>query len=142
MAQVEQIVAVLGGPKACSPVLSWQELRRLASEGVTLAPHSRTHPRLDRLSLERAREEIAGSRVDLVREIGRCPPAFAFPGGGHDRDLRAVLADEGFELAFTTSRGGNDLVRPDWLALRRTNVGRASTLPVIRAQLLSWAVSR
>jgi peptidoglycan/xylan/chitin deacetylase (PgdA/CDA1 family) len=138
MAEVQRVVAAVGGAVSDSPILGWDDLRRLAGEGVTLAPHSRTHPRLDRLALERAREEIAGSRDDLARQIGRCPPAFAFPGGGHDGRLRALLAEEGFELAFTTCRGANDLARPDWLALRRTNVGRAGTLPVIRAQLLSW----
>jgi hypothetical protein len=70
--------------------------------------------------------------------MGACPPAFAFPGGGHDAALRDVLAQEGFELAFTTRRGANDVAHADWLALRRANVGRASSLPVIRAQLLSW----
>ena len=42
-----------------------------------------------------------------------------------------------FELGFTTRRGSNDLARSDWLQLRRSNVGRRSTLPVVRAQLLA-----
>jgi len=138
IAEVERLIATLGGDDPCSAVLTWESLRALADAGLALAPHARTHARLDRLPLERAREEIAGSRDDLLRETGRCPPAFAFPGGGHDPRLRAVLAEEGFELAFTTRRGANDLSCPDWLGLRRSNVGRASTLPVIRAELLSW----
>ena len=139
MAEVERVVEALGGvARRASPVLSWDELRQLAGEGVTLAPHSRTHPRLDRVATEQAREEIVGSRDDLIREIGRCPPAFAFPGGGHDARLRNLLKEAGVEVAFTTRRGSNDVSRADWLALQRTNVGRASSLPVIRAQLLSW----
>lgn len=139
IAEVERIVTTLGAPEPGRAVLGWEALRAMAAEGLTLAPHARTHARLDRVPLERAREEIVGSRDDLVRETGRCAPALAFPGGGHDRSLRAVLAEEGFEVAFTTRRGANDLARPDWLGLRRTNVGRASTLPVIRAELLSWS---
>ena len=141
MAEVERIVRSIGSPNTVAPILSWDELRRLARDGVTLAPHSRTHPRLDGLPLARAREEIAGSRDDLVREIGCCPPAFAFPDGGHHAGLRALLADEGFELAFTTRPGANDLSRSDWLGLRRANVGRASSLPVLRARLL-WPTPR
>lgn len=140
MAAVDELCGTLGEPP-CPPrsLLSWPELRRLCARGVTVAPHSRTHPRLDRLSLQRAREEMAGSRDDLTRELGAPPvPAFAFPGGGHRPELSALAAEEGFELAFTTERGPNNPARLDWLALGRTNVGRRTTLPVLRAQLLSW----
>lgn len=140
MTSVELICAALGEPQIASPLLGWDELRSLAREGVTLAPHTRTHARLDRLPLSRAREEIAGSRDDLARELGgRVPPAFAFPGGGHEPGVGRILEDERFEVAFTTRRGPNLLPRADWLRLRRSNVGRRTTLPVLRAQLAPWA---
>jgi hypothetical protein len=57
-----------------------------------------------------------------------------------DSGVAAVLEEEGFELAFLTRRGLNDLSRPDWLGLRRINVGRSSGLTGIRLQLLpQWA---
>jgi peptidoglycan/xylan/chitin deacetylase (PgdA/CDA1 family) len=130
------VFSMVGDAEPVCPVCDWPELRRLASEGVTLAPHSRTHARLDRLPADRAREELRGSRSDLEREVGRCPPAFAFPAGGYDDQSIELLEDEGFEVAFTTRRGPNDMSRPDWLRLKRANVGRRSTLPVVRAQLL------
>jgi peptidoglycan/xylan/chitin deacetylase (PgdA/CDA1 family) len=140
MTSVELICAALGEPEVASPLLDWDELRALARQGVTLAPHTRTHPRLDRVPLSLARDEIAGSRDELERELGGAvPPAFAFPGGGHRAGLRSVLSDEGFELAFTTRRGPNFLPRADWLRLRRSNVGRRTTLRVLRAQLAPWA---
>ncbi|MEA2482283.1 MAG: colanic acid/amylovoran biosynthesis glycosyltransferase [Thermoleophilaceae bacterium] len=139
MATLERILGLIGDAEPVCPVLGWDELRRLAAEGVALAPHTRTHARLDRVSRARAREEIAGSRADLEREIGGCPPAFAFPAGGWDQQSTALLEDEGFALAFTTRRGPNDLTQPDWLRLRRSNVGRRSNLPLLRAQLLAPA---
>jgi peptidoglycan/xylan/chitin deacetylase (PgdA/CDA1 family) len=138
MRLVDDICEAPGAPSARSAVLGWPELRRLQSEGVALAPHSRTHPLLDRLPLEGARDEIVGSLEDLEREIGPCPRVFAYPGGGESADLARALAEEGFELGFTTERGTNDLRDPDWLRLRRINVGGASTLPLLRAQLLPW----
>jgi peptidoglycan/xylan/chitin deacetylase (PgdA/CDA1 family) len=119
-------------------VLSWPELGRLHFEGVVLAPHSRTHPLLDRVPLETAREEIVGSLEDLAREIGSVPRVFAYPAGGENAEVARVLGEEGFELGFTTERGRNDLREADWLRLRRINVGRASTLALLRAQLLPW----
>jgi hypothetical protein len=54
--------------------------------------------------------------------------------------VATVLEEEGFELAFLTRRGLNDLSRPDWLRLRRINVGRSSGLTGIRLQLFpQWA---
>jgi peptidoglycan/xylan/chitin deacetylase (PgdA/CDA1 family) len=141
----EQVVAIVddlagnGGARAPErAVLDWEELRRLAGEGVALAPHSRTHPMLDRLPREEARREILESLADLEREVGPTARAFAYPGGGYDDGLAALLAEEGFELGFLTSRGMNDLRRPDWLRLRRINVGRTSGLSLIRLQLLPW----
>jgi peptidoglycan/xylan/chitin deacetylase (PgdA/CDA1 family) len=138
-AYVEGLADELDARAPTHAVLGWDELRRLRDEGVALAPHTRTHAFLDQVPLEQAREEIAGSREDLEREIGSCPPVFSFPSGQHTDDVVTILEDEGFEIAFTTGRGVNDVRQPDWLRLRRINVGGRSSLPVIRAQLLSFA---
>ena len=138
MGVVDDLCDALGAPPAQSSVLSWPELRGLRSEGVVLAPHTRTHPLLDRVPVEVAREEIVGSFEDLAREAGPASRVFAYPAGGENPDVVRVLEEEGFELGFTTERGTNDLREADWLRLRRINVGRASTLPLLRAQLLPW----
>jgi peptidoglycan/xylan/chitin deacetylase (PgdA/CDA1 family) len=132
---LDRILEFVGDADPICPVLDWQELRELADAGATIAPHSRTHARIDRIGPDRAHEEIAASRDDMLRELGRCPPAFAFPAGGYDQSHSALLRGCGFALGFTTRRGSNDLTRPDWLQLRRSNVGRRSSLRVLRAQL-------
>ena len=125
------------GVEASGPsVLGWDELRRLAAEGVGLGSHSRTHPLLHKVARAEASGEILDSLRDLEREIGPTPRVFAYPGGGIDDGVRTFLEEEGFELAFLTRRGLNDLSRPDWLRLRRINVGRSSGLTGIRLQLL------
>jgi peptidoglycan/xylan/chitin deacetylase (PgdA/CDA1 family) len=136
---VDRLAADLDAPAPAHAVLGWDELRRLHEEGVALAPHTRSHAFLDQVPPEQARAEIAGSRDDLLREVGACPPVFSFPSGQHTDDVVAILAEEGFELAFTTGRGVNDLRQIDWLRMRRINVGGRSSLPMIRAQLLSFA---
>lgn len=138
MSAVDELVTELSPSLAdrTPSVLSWPELRALHSEGVALAPHSRTHPRLDRIPLEQAHTEIVGSRADLEREIGTAPPVFAYPGGGYTRDVVRLLEEAGFAAAFATRRGLNDLARASWLELRRINVGRRTALPLLRMQLL------
>jgi peptidoglycan/xylan/chitin deacetylase (PgdA/CDA1 family) len=121
-------------------VLGWEELRALAAEGVTLAAHTRTHPCLDRLPLEEARAEVLDSLADLERGTG-APAArvVAFPGGRTTEALVGALAGDGLEAAFTTARGANRLRGVRWLRLRRINVGRRTSVRVLRAQLLSFA---
>jgi peptidoglycan/xylan/chitin deacetylase (PgdA/CDA1 family) len=138
MAVVDDLCDALGAPPAPSAVLDWNALRRLREQGVVIAPHSRTHPLLDQVSLESAREEIVGSYEDIARELGPAPRVFAYPAGGESPGVTAVLAEERFELAFTTERGTNDVRDENWLDLRRINVGQASTTPLLRAQLHPW----
>lgn len=138
MSTVEDLALALGVLPPSGRVLGWTVLRGLADAGVELAPHTRTHPRLDQVTLDRAQEEVTGAAADLRREIGQSPPVVAFPSGGHTERLVDWLSAAGFEIAFTTARGSNDPHGADWLRLRRINVGRRSAVPAIRAQLLSW----
>ena len=145
--EVDRIVDALapGADSVHHPasVLDWDDLRRLAGEGVTLAPHTRTHPLLDRVDLERAEADISGSFDDLQRETGGvAPPArvLAYPSGAHGESAVEAARRAGMTLAVTTRRGGNDLRRADRLRLRRINVGGRASVPLIRAQL-AWARS-
>jgi peptidoglycan/xylan/chitin deacetylase (PgdA/CDA1 family) len=134
---VGAVEAELGLPPAAGAVLGWDELRTLAREGLALAPHTRTHPLLDRVDPWRLADEIHGSVQDLERELGAAPRAFAYPGGAHSPAVADAVRRAGFELAFTTGRGSNDARTADWLRLRRTNVGARASLAVVRVQLLS-----
>ena len=134
MAFVDTIVERLGGPLPGPPsgVLGWPELRKLAAEGVTLAPHSRSHPLLNRLPVERLAQEIVGSIEDLRRETGQATPAFAYPGGGVPAQADHVLREAGIRIAFTTQDGVEDCGHVDWLRVRRINVGRRMIIPLLR----------
>jgi peptidoglycan/xylan/chitin deacetylase (PgdA/CDA1 family) len=139
MGHVDVLLEDLEAPDLPSPVLGWDRLRALAAEGVTLAPHSRTHPLLTRVGPEQLADEVAGSRADLERELGAAPAAFAYPSGANDGPVVAALDAAGYRLAFTTARGNEVLDGgdgPDWLRLRRVNVGGRTTPALLRAQLL------
>lgn len=113
-------------PPLRSPVLGWAELRRLRDEGVAIAPHTRTHPPLTAVDAETVRNELAGARDDLSRELGDCWPAIAYPGGFCDEQVIEATQAAGMRLGFTTLRGANRWPRCDRWRLRRINVGRRS----------------
>jgi peptidoglycan/xylan/chitin deacetylase (PgdA/CDA1 family) len=133
--RLEQMAAdwnIESGPRA---VLNWDELKMLRSEGLTLAPHTRTHPLLNRIPFQDARDEICDSVRELAVQVGSSCPVFAYPGGVFQKDHEKILRDEGFELGFTTQRGANDLRRSQQLALWRINVGRRTTVQLLQMQL-------
>ena len=136
MQWVDELCKTLAAPPPETAVLNWSELRTLAGQGVTLCPHSRTHPLLPQLPVDQAREEIVGSVQDLARNVGPTLPIFAYPSGGSDTGARRMLEQEGLELAFTTRRGLSELTSDDPLQLRRIPVNPRTTLPMLRVQLL------
>jgi hypothetical protein len=81
--------------------------------------------------------EALDSLYDLQREVGETQPVFAYPSGFHNLEVVSAVRAAGFKLAFTTERGINLLGRDDPLQLQRINVGAQTTVPILRAQLLS-----
>lgn len=136
---VDGVYNQLNPPLSENEVLDWEALRDLAHEGVTLGPHTQTHPLMNRISSIDAHQELVGSIEDLKRETGEVMPIFAYPGGGLNDRVVEVLRREDVQIGFTTQRGINQIGKVDWLQLRRINVGARTTLQILRAQLLPMA---
>jgi peptidoglycan/xylan/chitin deacetylase (PgdA/CDA1 family) len=137
---IDEICEQLNASSIENCVMDWDMLRQLASEGVILGAHTRTHPLMNQISIEDARDEVLGSIRDLGREIGPVLPIFAYPGGGFNEEIVKILKLAGIRIAFTTVRGINKMGEVDLLQLRRINVGSRTTLQLLRAQLLPLAV--
>jgi peptidoglycan/xylan/chitin deacetylase (PgdA/CDA1 family) len=138
LALVDSICAELGDAGAPEPsVLGWDELRQLSRAGVTVCAHTRTHALLTQLSPLRARAEIVGSQQDVRRHVGRALPVFCYPDGRYDDTHVALLRREGFQLAFTTTPGHNELRAhdPDRLQLHRTNITPRTSALLMRCRL-------
>lgn len=140
MSWLEQFCYLLDAEPPEHSVLGWDDLRQLAREGVALGAHTQTHPLMNRVTLEEAKEEAVNSVRDLEQEIGNVAPIFAYPSGGFNDEVVEALEDAGVAMAFTTVRGINDLRDADPLRLRRINVGPGTTLNTMRAQLLPWSL--
>jgi peptidoglycan/xylan/chitin deacetylase (PgdA/CDA1 family) len=116
--------AAFGWYRSQPPVLGWDEIRELDRGGTLgFGAHTVTHPDLRELSDEEARAEIAGSKEELERELGRPVETFCYPAGFFGERERRLVAEAGFTAAVTTEPGVN---RPgdDPLTLRRIQVDR------------------
>lgn len=130
--------AVEAKPDSPPVTLNWDDLRRLDRLGVSVAPHSHSHPILSHLPLESARREIRLSRQRIEEEIGHVPPVFAYPDGKKrsvSPGLGDILREEGFELAFTMIEGRARLDRDPPLMLPRIGTMRSWSLAEFHARL-------
>lgn len=90
-------------------LLSLEDVRKLAGEGMSIGAHTQSHPLLARLSDVHAQAEIGGTRELLANALGLDVWALAYPFGGPgsftERDI--VLAQKAeFTCAFTNAAGG------------------------------------
>lgn len=141
MQSVDELCSLLGILPKNNHVLGWRELKQLAEEGVTIAPHTMTHPLMNRISTGRAEREINGSIDDIQREIGHSPPIFAYPSGVSDRSLAPLLHRAGIKLAFTMRRGINRPGIANPLELCRFNVSQNTTPAILSVQWLKSSMA-
>jgi hypothetical protein len=135
---VDEICAELGSKQVIQKsVLSWEELRQMAREGVTIGAHTQTHPILTQLPPERIRQEVAGSQQDLQREIGSVLPVFCYPNGDCNDTVVRILQEEGFVTAYTMQDGQNNLGSVDALRLCRTSITRRTSPLIFQLRLLT-----
>ncbi len=135
MQVVDEVCDALGGSPVPSDVPGWDQWRALAADGVTVAAHTRTHPALTRLPAEEARQEIRESIADIRRELGSCPPVFAYPFGDHDDGIVSLAREAGIEIGLTCRDGHSRLPGEDPLRVRRTGITTRTTPAVFRARL-------
>lgn len=103
--------------------LGWSEISELARRGVTFGSHTRTHQRLDRLTIGAVEDELRGSCEAIEAKLGRRCRLLAYPYGRSagpvwDR-CRRFDAAFGTRLATASARDNpRDLPRVEAYYLR------------------------
>lgn len=123
----------LGGPHeeelAC---LSWPELAQLAAAGWEIGSHTCSHPNLTRLDDHRLYDELARSRADCERRLGRPCRSLAYPYGELDDRVVAATRAAGYEAACALP---DRLDSTDPLRYRRVGVYRGDGRGRFRAKV-------
>lgn len=99
--------------------MTCDELIQITEDGlVEIGAHTRHHPMLPALPLERQRDEIFSSKRDLEVLLNRQVDGFAYPNGISTLDTKRIVGEAGFLFACTSLQ---DVVRPanDQYALTR-----------------------
>jgi peptidoglycan/xylan/chitin deacetylase (PgdA/CDA1 family) len=114
---------------------------------MELGAHSVTHPRLDELPPESARDEIASSKLALESLIDRRVDTFAYPHGAYDARTRALVKEAGFRSAAAVKNALSHSHDDPW-AIARWTVQSTTTADDVHAFLsgigapLAWREQR
>ncbi len=112
------------------------QVREWLRAGHRIGSHSLTHPRLTRLSLRDAQEEILASKKKLEDTFGVSVEDFCYPYGDWNEAVRDLVMEAGYRSACTTDYGINSPTIPFW-ALRRITVRHPSrSLKALRERLI------
>lgn len=109
--------------------MTWDQVRSLAGNNITIASHTRSHRALPRLDAPAVAEEMADSRRILADRMSSDIAALAYPGGFYDAMARQTAIDCGYRLAFTTHAMVATLESDRWL-VPRVNIHESATRTV------------
>ena len=80
--------------------LSWNQIRKLASAGMTIGSHSCTHPFLSRIVDHSVFEsEISGSKRTIELHLGKPIEEFAYPYGAFNQSVIQLVEKAGYRSA-------------------------------------------
>lgn len=131
---------IIDTPGYCST----EELREMqASNLISIEPHTRTHPKLAKLSRADAEREIHESREKLRDILGAVPSLFAYPYGSFSSETIGVVRGLNFAGAVTVEEG---TVGPatDLLRLPRNSIDSSTTFSQFRGKVsraIDWYVA-
>jgi peptidoglycan/xylan/chitin deacetylase (PgdA/CDA1 family) len=106
--------------------LTWQQVKELDASGlITVGAHTMHHVNL--VTHPDAPAEISQSKEVLESFLKKSVTAFAYPGGTYDEHVINLVAESGYDLAFTTRFGiWHDLSQR--LALSRVRISGGLTM--------------
>jgi peptidoglycan/xylan/chitin deacetylase (PgdA/CDA1 family) len=111
--------------------MSWTQASALDPRFVTIGSHGVTHSILTSLSHEQKQLEIASSRQQLERRLGRRADVFCYPNGDHDPGTVALVRNH-YRAAVATQSG---LVAPDDEAYLLPRIAAASRMDLFMRRL-------
>ena len=86
-------------------MMSWEQLREMQDYGMTIQPHTVTHPDLTALTPEQQRKEMADSKAEVESKLGTQVKFFCYPYGKFNSATLKQLKDSGYKLGLTISQG-------------------------------------
>lgn len=116
-------------------MLSEEDIKTLSqSPLITIAPHTRTHPKLAKLDREQVEQEESDARRTLEGLTGKTCDLFAYPFGNYSAETVSVTRDIGFACAVTVDPGSVGST-DELFTLRRNAIDSATSFVQFKGKL-------
>ncbi|MFH1791407.1 MAG: polysaccharide deacetylase family protein [Candidatus Omnitrophota bacterium] len=118
-------IFVITGHIGSKDYLTWDDIKELQDNNITIGSHTKSHLWLVGMSDEKLRDEIFGSKEVLEKGTGRKIDFFSYPIGAYDERVQAVVKDAGYKAACATNPGPHKRW-DDIYALKRVRISRTA----------------
>ncbi|HKT46200.1 MAG TPA: polysaccharide deacetylase family protein, partial [Candidatus Acidoferrales bacterium] len=118
-------------------MLTWDQVRAMASAGISFGAHTMTHPVVSRLTAAELDWELRESKRMIEDRLGRAVRHFAFPFGKHQEcgdSALTLLPQLGYVSASTTEPGLNSSASNPF-ELKRISIDDSPSLAVFAFRL-------
>ena len=123
-------------------MLTWEQVRDLSRNGMTIGSHTVTHAFLDEVTEDLAGQEIEQSIARIEHMLGEPVEMFAYPRGRFDERAGRLLQKAGVEAAVTTvpgrNRPGDDLFRLKRIDSGYSCLRKGFDAAVFEVELQGW----
>ncbi len=85
--------------------LTWEQIKEMEKSDISFGSHTRLHTYLPSLDKAEQRNQIRGSKEILEQQLEHSIEYFAYPSGGFNNSIIALLKEAGYKAACTTNRG-------------------------------------
>jgi peptidoglycan/xylan/chitin deacetylase (PgdA/CDA1 family) len=137
LAEALRIDTERSGWDADDGFMGWEEVAAMASDGIAFGGHGADHHLLTQVPLDTARAEIVESKRVLDAKLPAPVTTFSYPNGYWTPEVKALVRDAGYRLAFVTKRGFVSCT-DDPFTVGRLNVHQAmtSSKPMLLARIV------
>lgn len=85
--------------------MTWEQLKEMEANGITIESHTYTHPKLEELPDDEIRSELLNSKALLEENLGHPVEFLAYPTGTYNLHIAGIAQDAGYKGAFTIKYG-------------------------------------
>jgi peptidoglycan/xylan/chitin deacetylase (PgdA/CDA1 family) len=109
------------------PMMSWDQIAKVSSNGIECGGHGHSHSRLDTLSKIAAWDEITRCKMELKQHLGQSVFTFAYPDGHHNPVIRQLVQQAGYTSACSLKPSTN-AGQTDRFSLARIPIGSETSV--------------
>jgi len=118
-------------------IMTWDNVREMASNGMEIGSHSVSHPILSQLSASELKKEIIESKLEIQEQLHIDCNVIAYPVGGKNAFNKDVekLVEENYNFGCSYISGVNTKKNIDYYSLKRLHIERDTSKAMFKLLL-------